>query len=853
MKLSNFIANLLLLTVFLSANAFGQDPSQVNWPLWENERLNFSSGNPVESSTGNQYNQLSNTAAYSDESGQLQIYAGKEIYYNHYNYGNAPRVYSNTGNFSVFAGGQKVSIKGGDRASQVLILPHPTVQNEYFVFSVGTYYKDICSNYPLPPTFPSVHNSPSGSYYSRIKSNGTVVALDVPLLANNPSRNYTVAEEHQGYRAMGAIQAIPYCQNGGGYWIFVMGTDSKLAIFNLRANGSITLGQEVDLNTTLGGDVDYISSVPLNPSFPPSCQGVSLYAITVSPQGDKVAISSFGPYNSNKVNIFNFQSGSLTFNRSFTPYYINSSTHYHPMLGTSNDERAFTSSGRYFYYSLSSDINDGTTKKGGIWRINLDIPNNVTPELVYDPEEKIFDGGITTTFMQDLILGVDGNIYGLYQNDSLRSCNSSPYIKPTVNVFRINNPESNSVSSILVEKTNSLACKYLFESIVVIPTLLNAPAPNRPINSNFDILCPNGDCETTCGSDVTYRLSAFSGAYDYVWKVDGVVVANNVSHYTHSWSGIGTHQVEVTVTSSCSNDVVVKQIDVEVQSVSSFDVYPREICPNAKDNLIPLSGGYPLGGTYSGVGVTNNILELNTLPAGDYIITYTPPAGIACTSVLTDTITLSEIATFEITNDRVEVGSTTPVDLSVYAFPSLPRNSREFISYDIDFSQSGVGGLGPAFDINTGVLYPAILPLGNYIITYKLQYDIDDHFDVPTGLHGLSENFCFDMISDTIKIVPVGMGKVKATTNKQKIVELTASPNPFNSSTTIRFSSEVSSEKYTMLVRNSLGQEIKRIEGVAKKGNNEVEINMLGYSSGLYYVEYISSDRRENIKIVLAR
>ncbi|WP_338811835.1 fibronectin type III domain-containing protein [Bernardetia sp. Wsw4-3y2] len=79
-----------------------------------------------------------------------------------------------------------------------------------------------------------------------------------------------------------------------------------------------------------------------------------------------------------------------------------------------------------------------------------------------------------------------------------------------------------------------------------------------------------------------------------------------------------------------------------------------------------------------------------------------------------------------------------------------------------------------------------------------------------------------------------------------------ASPNPFTTSTIIHFSSEVE-ENYTMVVRNSLGQEIKRIEGVTKKGNNKVEINMLGYSSGLYYVEYISSDRRENIKIVLAR
>ncbi|WP_338793297.1 T9SS type A sorting domain-containing protein [Bernardetia sp. MNP-M8] len=89
---------------------------------------------------------------------------------------------------------------------------------------------------------------------------------------------------------------------------------------------------------------------------------------------------------------------------------------------------------------------------------------------------------------------------------------------------------------------------------------------------------------------------------------------------------------------------------------------------------------------------------------------------------------------------------------------------------------------------------------------------------------------------------------------KEEVNETTfkASPNPFTTSTTIHFSSEVA-ENYTMVVRNSLGQEIKRIEGVTKKGNNKVEINMLGYSSGLYYVEYISSDRRENIKIVLAR
>lgn len=819
MKLSNFIANLLLLSlVFFSANAFAQDPSQVNWPYSPDEYIDFSGTTP-DYVNGVHVNKFDYMSSYSDENGNLKVtVAKKSIPF-------STTTFNGGGMLTIYAGGQEIDIIGADGAIQTLVLPHPNPSiDEYFVFSVGsnnTYYFN-----PYRPIPPTVSSCKTGSYYSVINSNGNIVSINNPLNTNNWASNYDpFTEQAEGYRAMGAITATPYCQNDGGYYIFIMGENGRLAIFNLSFNGTISSMGEINLNI-LDLQVDF---------------GINAYytrhTITVSPQGNRIAISSTFPNGAEyptTINIFDLDIYTLniSYNRTMQmPIQVGRSFSSKPI--------SFTSSGRYLYYIQNSYNNyNGNYDEAGIWRVDLNTTSTQFEEVYRHYTQSHFG----RTYMKGIVLGVNGDLHGVWTSDENTDCNSNTSSGPlwgSINLFSIKNPEM--LNPAFQPFSSPLPCKLHFTNYATCfigddgrtPNFINAPAPNRPINPNFDILCPNGDCETLCGSDVTYSLSAFSGAYDYVWKVDGQVVANNVSHYTHNWGGAGTHQIEVTVTSSCSNDVVVKQKDVEVQSVSSFNIYPREICSIIKDSFVPLSGGYPLGGTYSGVGVTNNNFEPNTLPAGDYIITYTPPAGVTCTNVLTDTITLSEISTFEITNDRIEVGSTTPFDLSTHV--SYPTGNVPYVSYHGNYVN------------NQGFFNPTGLPIGEYIVTCHIQYTMTDYFDAPS-------NTCFDIISDTIKIVPVGMGKVKAINSKEnKIVELTASPNPFNTSTIIRFSSEIAEEKYTMLVRNSLGQEIKRFEGITKKGNNEIEINMLGYSSGLYYVEYISSDSREHIKIIIAR
>ncbi len=514
MKLSNFIAKLFLLSLcFLTIDVFGQDPSQVNWPYWHNEFMDFSGTTPNYEYNGAVNDFFANISAYSDENGVQQISVSQRV---------SPYLgYTPGGKFVVNFNGHEIDIIGAGVESQSLVLPHPNSSiDEYFVFSVGS------SNPDLDKPHPGLLVR-SGTYYSIIRGSGTN-SLNIPLRILSPATSDyppLTTPNLEGYRSMGAITATPHCLGGGGYYIFVMGREGRLAIFNLKYTGIIEPVQEINLNN-LSGNVDIRHSDYVE------------YTITVSPKGDKIAISTyfhipFG-YFSN-INIFDMDLSNP----------LNPIAHNRTIYNTGNQNStyvdrsiAFTPSGRYLYYVSSANFH-GTNEPSGIWRLDLNTNNNQYEEI-YRPSRG--------NYMDGIILGKDGNIYGIWNDDRVE-CDEYPYngypYSNTVrahNLFTIENPESASPIFNLLQST--LQCRQLYTSSHLegdgrVPHFINAPAPDRDINTNFDILCPNGDCEILCGSNVTYRLSAFSGAYDYVWKVDNVTVANNVNYYTHTWTGTG--------------------------------------------------------------------------------------------------------------------------------------------------------------------------------------------------------------------------------------------------------------------------------------------------------------------------
>ena len=74
--------------------------------------------------------------------------------------------------------------------------------------------------------------------------------------------------------------------------------------------------------------------------------------------------------------------------------------------------------------------------------------------------------------------------------------------------------------------------------------------------------------------------------------------------------------------------------------INTYDLnmYHSPIDPTCESSPIILEGGFPIGGTYSGVGITDSLFEPNIAGIGTHIITYTFSDGNNCTDAIQTTI-----------------------------------------------------------------------------------------------------------------------------------------------------------------------------------------------------------------------
>lgn len=91
-------------------------------------------------------------------------------------------------------------------------------------------------------------------------------------------------------------------------------------------------------------------------------------------------------------------------------------------------------------------------------------------------------------------------------------------------------------------------------------------------------------------------------------------------------------------------------------SGATFTVSPSVVCSN--DGLTTIAGGSPMGGSYSGTGVSGTDFDPS---AGTQTITYTVVDGFGCTQTATDVITVNSeptvMASSDATNDEICEGS----------------------------------------------------------------------------------------------------------------------------------------------------------------------------------------------------
>ncbi len=169
----------------------------------------------------------------------------------------------------------------------------------------------------------------------------------------------------------------------------------------------------------------------------------------------------------------------------------------------------------------------------------------------------------------------------------------------------------------------------------------------------------------------------------------------NAGIFNPATAGLGTHTITYTFTDnhSCTKSAT-SEITVNALPVVSTPALPS-IC--ASIVTVPLSGGLPAGGTYSGPGVSSNIFNSTTAGAGVHTLTYTYTDPAGCTDSAHTTIEVYPLPV-------LTFGALTPVCANAPPFvlnQATPPGGT--------YSGSGVSG---------GMYDPSVNGGGSFTITY---------------------------------------------------------------------------------------------------------------------------------------
>jgi uncharacterized protein (TIGR02145 family) len=165
--------------------------------------------------------------------------------------------------------------------------------------------------------------------------------------------------------------------------------------------------------------------------------------------------------------------------------------------------------------------------------------------------------------------------------------------------------------------------------------------------------------------------------------------------FTPASAGIGTHTIIYTYTdgNGCTNSTS-QTIQVAPLPVITFNFIP-DVCVN--QSPVQLTEGLPIGGIYSGPGVTGGIFTPSIAGTGTHSITYTYTDGNGCTSSATQTIHVNALPSIQ--------------------FGSMPDACVDQAPFPLNAALP-VGGVYSGPGVASGIFHPDIAGVGIHPITY---------------------------------------------------------------------------------------------------------------------------------------
>ena len=290
-------------------------------------------------------------------------------------------------------------------------------------------------------------------------------------------------------------------------------------------------------------------------------------------------------------------------------------------------------------------------------------------------------------------------------------------------------------------------------------------------------------------------LVVLSGGQPLGGTYFGIGVSNG--QFNPAAQGAGTRTVFYTYAkpvSGCS-DTASATIRVKAKPNVTFGNV-SDLCVN--DSILTLTQGSPLGGTYSGPGVTGNQFDPVVAGLGNHSITYS----------FTDTNACADMA-----NQTISVNDTPSVNLGL----DKKVCPKEVVILD-------AGNAGSQYVWTNGSTNQTFKPTvtGNYAVTV-------------TNANGCSNS---DTVSITFEGECVGFGEFLGEQSK-----ITYFPNPNNGLFTVRMSGTTQGS-VELIIRNSQGQLVKQYNWEATGGELEESIDISNQATGVYFLEFNTQEGR---------
>lgn len=346
-----------------------------------------------------------------------------------------------------------------------------------------------------------------------------------------------------------------------------------------------------------------------------------------------------------------------------------------------------------------------------------------------------------------------------------------------------------------ITSTDAYGCSTVTAYVINIgcPTITLAPASLPAGNSSV----PYNQSMSSSGGLAPYNYSVTSGA------LPGGLTLTTGGVLSGTPNTLGTFIFDITTTDAngCSQ---VTSYSITISCASSFVTLApfTAVCSNG--GLIPLSGGSPAGGTYSGTGVSGSNFNPSV---GSQIITYSFTDGQGCADNDAQAITVNS----------APVVTLNATDLN----PCLTDGS-------VTLTGSPSGGTYFGSAALTGNLFsPATAGVGSHNISYTFT-------NVGTG--------CSD--TAVVSITVNGCAGIENALDSK--VQLY--PNPADEFVTISFASIMEQGIWTMEVYTVDGKtQLKKEINIGS--NNHIEtVNITALSSGAYFVKIQNNKGETTIK-----